>query len=120
MVTNVKQTNTLKSFFSPEQRAAALAAAPDVAVADDDNPATGAVDWSRAVVTHGGGIDATLSELREKLAARRRGRNKRPTKEPVTVRYSPDVLAYFRASGAGWQTRMDEALREWVKSHSPA
>lgn len=51
---------------------------------------------------------------------RTRGPNKLPTKEQVTVRYSPDVLAYFRATGEGWQTRMDEALREWIRGHSPA
>lgn len=32
-------------------------------------------------------------------------------KTQTTVRISNDVLAYFRASGAGWQTRMDDALK---------
>jgi uncharacterized protein (DUF4415 family) len=32
-------------------------------------------------------------------------------KEKVTLRLSPDVLAYFRAQGPGWQTRIDETLR---------
>lgn len=35
------------------------------------------------------------------------------------VRYSPDVLAAFRATGRGWQTRMNDALRDWLKTHSP-
>lgn len=115
----MKPSAISKPPFSAEQMAAALAAAPE-RVDDPDCPYdpndAAAVEafWKDAIVSH------SLPELREKLAARRRGRNKRPTKEPVTVRYSPDVLAYFRASGAGWQTRMDEALREWVKSHSPA
>lgn len=39
------------------------------------------------------------------------------TKERITIRLSPDVVAYFRAGGKGWQTRMDEALREYVISH---
>jgi len=26
----------------------------------------------------------------------------------------------FRASGDGWQTRMDVALKDWLKTHSPA
>jgi uncharacterized protein (DUF4415 family) len=43
-----------------------------------------------------------------------RGAQKRPTKEPVTVRYSRDVLEYFRTTGPGWQARMDAALKEWV------
>lgn len=33
-------------------------------------------------------------------------------KEKVTLRLSPDVLAYFRAQGRGWQTRIDETLRK--------
>jgi hypothetical protein len=28
---------------------------------------------------------------------------------------SRDVLGGFRATGEGWQTRMDEALREWIE-----
>ena len=30
------------------------------------------------------------------------------------MRYSPEVVAYFKATGKGWQARMDEALREWI------
>ena len=42
------------------------------------------------------------------------------TKERITIRLSRDVLNQFRASGEGWQTRLDEALKEWLKTHSPA
>jgi uncharacterized protein (DUF4415 family) len=35
-------------------------------------------------------------------------------KTQTTVRISNDVLAFFRASGRGWQTRMDEALKKYV------
>lgn len=38
-------------------------------------------------------------------------------KEQVSVRYSPEVLTYFRATGQGWQTRMDAALQLLVKKH---
>jgi uncharacterized protein (DUF4415 family) len=37
-------------------------------------------------------------------------------KEQVSVRYSPEVLSYFRSTGAGWQTRMDAALKILVKN----
>lgn len=40
-------------------------------------------------------------------------------KQAVTVRYSPDVLAAFRATGAGWQARMNDALKDWLQTHSP-
>lgn len=50
-----------------------------------------------------------------------RGRPRSATrKQLVSIRYSPEVLAYFRASGAGWQARMDAVLRDYVQSHTPA
>jgi uncharacterized protein (DUF4415 family) len=42
------------------------------------------------------------------------------TKERITIRLSPEVVQAFRASGAGWQTRLDAALKDWLKTHSPA
>ena len=42
------------------------------------------------------------------------------TKEQVAIRLDRDVLAAFRASGAGWQTRMNDALKDWLSTHSPA
>ena len=48
------------------------------------------------------------------------GSVKDDAKQAVTVRYSPEVLAAFRATGAGWQTRMNDALKDWLSTHSPA
>jgi uncharacterized protein (DUF4415 family) len=45
-----------------------------------------------------------------------RGPQKAPTKQRITIRLSQDIVEHFRAEGVGWQTRMDEALREWLKS----
>lgn len=50
-----------------------------------------------------------------------RGRPKAAvTKERITIRLSPEVVNSFRATGSGWQTRVDAALRDWLKTHSPA
>lgn len=57
--------------------------------------------------------------LQAKLGIRRRGPQKAPTKERITIRLSPDVLATFRATGAGWQGQIDAALRDWLKTHAP-
>ena len=44
-----------------------------------------------------------------------RGRPKSENKKLlVSVRYSPDVLTYFRSTGDGWQARMDGVLQEYV------
>jgi uncharacterized protein (DUF4415 family) len=56
--------------------------------------------------------------LRKKLGVR--GPQKAPTKERITIRLSREVVERFRESGDGWQTRVDAALHEWLKKHSPA
>lgn len=58
------------------------------------------------------------ASLRKKLGVR--GPQKIPTKERITIRLSREVVERFRESGEGWQTRVDAALREWLKNHSPA
>ena len=45
---------------------------------------------------------------------RSRGPQKAPTKVPVSLRLSPDVLAKLKEAGPGWQTRVDEVLRKAV------
>jgi len=48
-----------------------------------------------------------------------RGRPKSAhAKQLVSVRYSPEVLAYFKSTGEGWQSRMDRVLRDYVARHS--
>jgi len=50
-------------------------------------------------------------------AGKRRGR---PTgsgvKISTTIRFDAEVLAAFKATGDGWQTRMNDALKDWLKS----
>ena len=44
-----------------------------------------------------------------------RGRPKSANaKQLVSVRYSPEVLEYFKSTGEGWQSRMDGVLRVYV------
>ena len=57
------------------------------------------------------------ASLRAKLGVR--GPQRAPTKQRVTIRLSPEVVERFRATGDGWQTRVDAALQDWLKSHSP-
>ena len=40
-------------------------------------------------------------------------------KRALTVRYDADIVDTFKATGDGWQTRMNDALRDWLKTHSP-
>lgn len=50
-------------------------------------------------------------------ALRGRPKSENP-KQLVSVRYSQEVLAFFKATGEGWQSRMDEVLRNYVSRHS--
>jgi uncharacterized protein (DUF4415 family) len=43
---------------------------------------------------------------------------KEPKKAPVTIRLDVDVIAALKSTGKGWQTRVNEAMREWVKTHA--
>ena len=45
-----------------------------------------------------------------------RGPQKSPTKEAVSLRLDRDVLDHFRAKGEGWQTKINEVLRESARA----
>lgn len=49
-------------------------------------------------------------------ALRGRPKSAKP-KQLVSVRYSPEVLEYFKSTGDGWQSRMDGVLQEYVTRH---
>ncbi|MBF0750885.1 MULTISPECIES: BrnA antitoxin family protein [unclassified Pasteurella] len=45
-----------------------------------------------------------------------RGKQKAPTKQSITLRLSPEVIQAFRATGQGWQTRINEVLLNHIKT----
>jgi uncharacterized protein (DUF4415 family) len=98
---------TSKSFpRNPEEVAAAIAKAPDVVhdpecSYDPNDPAAVERFWKGATVRRPG----------------QRGPGKKAKKILLSLRYSREVVEYFKSTGEGWQTRMDEALKEWVEAH---
>ena len=78
---------------------------------DDDNPEWTEEDFARA---------RPIEEFPELMAAlpKARGRPvgsvKEQPKQAVSIRLDPDVLAHFRATGPGWQSRINEALRKAI------
>jgi uncharacterized protein (DUF4415 family) len=48
-----------------------------------------------------------------------RGPQKAPTKIPISIRLSRDVLDHFKRGSPGWQSRIDEALRKIVGLSPP-
>ncbi len=83
--------------ITPEQQArlTRLAALPDEAIDTTDIPEI--PDWSDAV----------------------RGGLYRPRKQAITIRLDADLIAHFKAGGGAYQTRINRALREWVREHTP-
>ena len=66
-------------------------------------------------------VDTDTFEISDEYFSRLRplGRPKLAcVKKSTTIRFSDDVLTSFRSTGKGWQTRMDNALRDWLKTHS--
>ena len=114
--TNMKSGVSRKKLpASPAEWEAVIAAAPG-----EDRPPTAKekAAWANAVVVKFGGYQAARTALATKRKQGQRGPQHSPTKQSVSVRYSPEVLDYFKASGAGWQTRMNEALCEWASERS--
>src|SRR3546814_2385651 len=73
-------------------------------VFDDENPEWTKEDFARA---------RPASELPPQIAAafRRPGRPAGSKKQAVSIRLDEDVLKKFKATGPGWQSRINEALK---------
>jgi uncharacterized protein (DUF4415 family) len=73
-----------------------------------------------AAINVGIAADPDTFELTEEWFAKAKRMGGRPKaaqlKRQVSIRFSQDVVDYFRATGKGWQTRMDAALKEWIAS----
>lgn len=106
----MKPASTSKPFpLSPEEIAAAVEAAPErvhdpESSYDPNDPAAVEEFWKNATVRRPG----------------QRGPGKKARKVLLSVRYSPEVVSYFKSTGEGWQSRMDEALQEWVATRRTA
>lgn len=84
-------------------------------VSDADNPEWTKADFAAAVKFPRGVRlkDLTAGELAR--IAGKRGPQKAPTKVPVSIRLSPEVVKHFKSKGPGWQARIDAALRKIAK-----
>lgn len=82
---------------TPEEDAAITQAA----LSDPDAQPLTDADWAR--------IKPLIQKGRPRAAV---------TKVSTTIRLDADVLAALKATGRGWQTRLNDAMREWVKTHT--
>ena len=82
---------------------------------DKENPEWTREDFARATRFPAG---VRLKDMRPAQLASlvgKRGPQKAPTKIPVSIRLSPEVVQHFKAKGPGWQSKIDAALRKMVK-----
>lgn len=75
----------------------------------DDIPDTSGPEWDEAiakgVLSHNGVVI-------------RRGRP--PVEKPkvsTTIRLDAEIMDHFKAGGPGWQTRVNDALRDWLSAN---
>ncbi len=97
---------------TPEENAqinAGIAADPDARELD--------AEWfKRARPAH----EVMPPEFFEAWAKLRRARGRPPLETPkvaTAIRFDADVLAGLRATGKGWQTRVNDAMRQWLKNN---
>jgi uncharacterized protein (DUF4415 family) len=74
---------------------------PNPELIDDENP-----EWTTSMFKEA----KTAAELFPHLI---------PTKSKISlsITYDADVISAFKATGENWQAKMNDVLREWVKSH---
>jgi uncharacterized protein (DUF4415 family) len=70
-----------------------------------DSPA-----WTKDDFAKAKSFDQTFPAL-----ARRRGKQKGPTKKAISMRIDADILDAYKATGAGWQSRINSDLRRVMK-----
>ena len=71
--------------------------------------------WDRAQISIGGKV---IREATGTLTKRGRPPVGDEPKQQVTLRLAPKVIRYFKRSGDGWQTRLNETLEEYVAAAS--
>jgi len=71
-------------------------------------------EWSDRMVAESTTLEQSpLPEAFKHAARRGRPASDNP-KQAISIRLSPEVIAHFRATGKGWQTRIDTVLKDFV------
>lgn len=87
---------------------------------DDENPEWTAEEFAKAKPAAEVLPELFGARVAEEMLRPKRGRP--PVERPkahVNIRLDADVVESFRATGTGWQTRMNAVLKDWLKTHSP-
>jgi uncharacterized protein (DUF4415 family) len=77
----------------------------------DDNPEWTEVDFARARPA-GDVLPTEFMSAYRKTRGRPKGTTMPDAKQQITLRLDRDVIDRFRATGPGWQSRINEVLRK--------
>jgi uncharacterized protein (DUF4415 family) len=88
------------------------------ALDDPDNPPLTDDDLAKAQPASEVLHELLGQELATEMLKKRGRPRKESTKKQVTLRISPDVIEYYRSTGQGWQSRIDQVLRDSIKKGS--
>ena len=94
-----------------------MAKRPNPELIDDEIPEWTEEDFARARPAREVLPEIFPPEIAAEMLKPRGRPRKSKTKVHLNLRLSPEVVEYFKTTGPGWQTRVDEALKEWVKHH---
>ena len=100
----IKDMRSKGEIMTDKERVSSLseeAVVERMAMDDPDNFLKTDEDWAQAII-HRPGI---------------RGPQKAPTKKSIAIRLSQDVVDNFKSTGSAWQSRIDDALRKYLKEH---
>ena len=73
---------------------------------------------TKAALSDPDNLPLTDSELLNMRPYKVRGLQKSPTKIPVSIRLTPDVVNFFRSQGKGWQTKINTVLSDYAHNHN--
>lgn len=90
---------------------------PDPYFIDDDNP-----EWTDEMFKNARParevLPKILGQKNADILLKKRGRPVKDDKKiKTTIRFDADILEEFRSYGPGWQTEINNALRDWLATH---
>lgn len=91
---------------------------PDPYLIDDENPEWTTEDFQTARPGRDVLNEIFTAQTAGEMLSKKKGRPiGSGNKESQNMRFDRDILEAFKSTGKGWQTRTNDALREWLKDH---
>ncbi len=91
---------------------------PNPYMIDDENPEWTAEDFKNARPAREVLHELFSKEVADEILTPKPGRKLGSgVKDSQNIRFDREILATFKATGKGWQTRMNDALRTYLKEH---